>query len=89
MTAAPPATAARFAPADPPSPADLLRLLEVGDDVDLRWLLEVSGPQALGDFVTRHGGRLSQRSRAFWALALEREAPSPAPLARALWPLLG
>jgi hypothetical protein len=70
--------------------ADLVveRLLEEGDSSDLRWLAGQRGEAALGEWFERCGGRrLSRRSRAFWALVLDRAPSPPAPGAEELWPL--
>ncbi|MDX1999495.1 MAG: hypothetical protein SF066_17390 [Thermoanaerobaculia bacterium] len=64
------------------------RLLEEGDSADLRWLASHRGEAALGEWFGRCGGRrLSRRSRAFWALVLDRAPSLPAPGAEELWPL--
>lgn len=80
-------TIARFGCADPPRAADVLRVLEVGDGADLRWLLERQGPDALADFLAAEGWRLSRRSRLFWRSVFDVGIAEPAPLAVALWPL--
>ncbi len=64
------------------------RLLEDGDEEDLRWLVATLGEAALARWFARWGGRrLSRRSRAFWRVVLGVEPPPPPPLAEALWPL--
>lgn len=64
------------------------RLLEEGDSADLRWLAGHRGEAALAEWFERCGGRrLSRRSRAFWALVLDRVPSPPAPGAEELWPL--
>jgi len=90
------AARARLAPyalgADPLATAEALvigTLLEEGSSAELAWLTDRVGEAALGEWLTRRGGRqLSRRSRAFWELVLGRAAgpPSP-PLAAELWPL--
>lgn len=65
----------------------LARLLEDGDSADLKWLRREVGEAALVDWLVDHGGRqLSERSRAFWALVLDRAPSRPAPDSVALWP---
>lgn len=66
----------------------IARLLEDGDEEDLRWLVATLGEPALAAWFTRWGGRrLSRRSRAFWRGVLGAEPSPPSPLAEALWPL--
>lgn len=80
---------------DPRRAPDLLiaRLLEDGDAADLAWLVAAYGEPALADWLERHGARLlSNRSRAFWELALGCTAASDGgagdPAQRSpLWPL--
>lgn len=64
------------------------RLLEDGDERDLRWLAARLGEDELRVWFGRHGGRrLSRRSRAFWRHVLG-VVPAPGhPLSEALWPL--
>ncbi|HVR11624.1 MAG TPA: hypothetical protein VMW75_26505 [Thermoanaerobaculia bacterium] len=76
-----------------PDPYVLARLLEDGDRADLEWLCRRLPAGDLASWIERHGARrLSRRSLAFWALALERDdlLPERSPqLARRreLWPL--
>ncbi|HYL05503.1 MAG TPA: hypothetical protein VE075_05660 [Thermoanaerobaculia bacterium] len=71
----------------------LARLLEDGDRADLAWLCRRLPAAALAAWLERHGARrLSRRSLAFWAVALDRDdlLPERRPeLARRrdLWPL--
>jgi hypothetical protein len=100
MTAVPPPpeSTRRHFPDGTPDPSDLAeragrggliaRLLEDGDREDLAWLARAVGREALAAWLARHGSRrLSRRSRAFAAAALEIEDPGPLPSAEALWPL--
>ncbi|MCB1053994.1 MAG: hypothetical protein KDD11_00600 [Acidobacteria bacterium] len=80
----PPASLARLFPEWPgalPSPRDPLvvgRLLEDGEEADLRWLTKTVGEAELACWLGRRGGRqLSRRSRAFWQLLLGTESPPP------------
>jgi hypothetical protein len=74
------------------APFLISRLLEDGDAADLGWLVATLGEPALATWLERSGARqLSNRSRAFWEMVLDRPAPtaaadSPA-VRRALWPL--
>ena len=76
-----------------PDPHVLARLLEDGDRADLRWLCGQLPADQLAGWIERHGARrLSRRSLAFWAVALDRPdlLPERLPeLARRgeLWPL--
>ena len=64
------------------------RLLEDGAGPDLRWLFARHGEAAARLWVSRRGSRaLSARSRAYWSLVLASPSPSPATVARELWPL--
>lgn len=66
----------------------IARLLEDGDEEDLRWLAATLGEATLTEWFAHWGGRrLSRRSRAFWRTVLGVEPPPPPPLAEALWPL--
>jgi len=63
------------------------RLLEDGDQADLRWLLGSLGAEAVAAWFAEHGGRLlSPRSCAFWSLVLDQESGPSSPVASALWP---
>jgi hypothetical protein len=64
-----------------------LRLLEVGDGEDLRWLLAHQGAANLTAFVTSEGWRLSRRSRRFWQSVLGAPETPAGELGPALWPL--
>lgn len=76
-----------------PDPYVLARLLEDGDRADLTWLCRQLQAGDLAGWIERHGARrLSRRSLAFWAAALDRPdlRPERLPeLARRgeLWPL--
>lgn len=74
----------------PPLPADPLvtgRVLEDGDEADLRWLCRELGEDGLRRWLRQRGGRqLSTRSRAFWRLLLDVEASAPE-LVEELWSL--
>jgi hypothetical protein len=76
-----------------PDPHLMARLLEDGDRADLAWLCRQLPAGDLAGWIERHGGRrLSRRSLAFWAVALDRPylLPERLPeLARRgeLWPL--
>jgi hypothetical protein len=64
------------------------QLLEDGDRADLAWLAARVGRDELVGWFDRHACRLlSRRSRAFWAVVLDRPLPPARPLAVALWPL--
>lgn len=73
---------------DPDSDFVLERLLEAGDSEDLGWLVARRGEGDLATWLGRAGGRrLTRRSRAFWALVLDREPSPEVSLAQELWPL--
>lgn len=57
------------------------RVLEDGDSNDLAELVRELGETVLAEWLTEHGGRqLSNRSRAFWQILLDRTSePSEAP----------
>lgn len=64
------------------------RLLENGDRADLEWLAARVPERRLAAWLEERGGRrLSDRSRAFWSLLLDRPARARSDTARALWPL--
>ena len=65
------------------------RLLEDGDRRDLRWLVARVGEAGLTRWFARRARRqLSRRSRAFWALLLDRPvAEGDEVSGGALWPL--
>lgn len=70
------------------APFVISRLLEDGDSADLAWLVATLGEPALAGWLERSGARqLSNRSRAFWEVVLDRPVPSPDPVRSALWPL--
>ena len=76
-----------------PDPHVLGRLLEDGDRADLTWLGRQLSADELAGWIERHGARrLSRRSLAFWAVALDRPDLLPERLPelacrRELWPL--
>ena len=62
------------------------RLLEEGEEADLRWLVAKVGEETLQSWLRERGGRqLSRRSRAFWSVVLGVEASPPPAVAEALW----
>lgn len=64
------------------------RLLEDGDGRDLRWLTSQVDEGRLTDWLSKRGGRrLSNRSRAFWGVVLDRPAPARRTVGGELWPL--
>ena len=64
------------------------RLLEDGDESDLRWLTRnVSEPELAAWLESRGGRQLSLRSRAFWEAVLDRRAGGEIPIRKDLWPL--
>ena len=72
----------------PGLPFLIARLLEDGDEADLRWLTRHVPETELADWLERRGGRqLSVRSRAFWELVLGRRAGAEASIRKDLWPL--
>jgi hypothetical protein len=73
---------------EPANPVVIARILEEGEEADLRWLTETLDEGELGRWLEARGGRqLSPRSRSFWCLVLGT-APSPASeLQEELWNL--
>lgn len=66
----------------------IARLLEDGDEADLRWLTRHVPESDLAAWLESRGGRqLSVRSRAFWEAVLGRPAGAEAPIRKDLWPL--
>ena len=66
----------------------IARLLEDGDEADLRWLTGNVPETDLAAWLEQRGGRqLSVRSRAFWEAVLGRQAGGEVPARSALWPL--
>jgi hypothetical protein len=66
----------------------IARLLEDGDEADLRWLTRSVPETELAGWLEQRGGRqLSIRSRAFWEAVLGRPAGGEAPIRKDLWPL--
>lgn len=64
------------------------RLLEFGDSNDLRRLAKSVPEERWRSWFEREGGlELSDRSRVFWSLLLDSEAPEPPALRREIWPL--
>jgi len=79
-----------YADADinPGLPFLIARLLEDGDEADLRWLTRNVPETELAAWLEQRGGRqLSIRSRAFWEAVLDRRAGPEAPARKDLWPL--
>ncbi|MDY7091915.1 MAG: hypothetical protein SX243_02990 [Acidobacteriota bacterium] len=73
---------------EPANPLVVARILEEGEEADLRWLTQTLDETELRRWLETRGGRqLSPRSRRFWQLVLGA-APSPAAeLEEALWNL--
>jgi hypothetical protein len=66
----------------------IARLLEDGDEADLRWLTRSVPETDLAAWLEQRGGRqLSIRSRAFWEAVLDRPAGGEVPVRKELWPL--
>jgi hypothetical protein len=66
----------------------IARLLEDGDEADLRWLTHQVPESDLAAWLESRGGRqLSVRSRAFWEAVLDRRAGGESAIWRDLWPL--
>jgi len=66
----------------------IARLLEDGDEADLRWLTRNVPETELAAWLEQRGGRqLSLRSRAFWEAVLDRPAGGEVPIRKDLWPL--
>ncbi|HVG09958.1 MAG TPA: hypothetical protein VNM67_19810 [Thermoanaerobaculia bacterium] len=66
----------------------IARLLEDGDEADLRWLTRNVPEADLAAWLEQRGGRqLSIRSRAFWDAVLDRRAGGEVPIRKDLWPL--
>lgn len=66
----------------------IARLLEDGDEADLRWLTRNLPETELAAWLEQRGGRqLSVRSRAFWEAVLGRPAGGEVPIRKDLWPL--
>jgi len=66
----------------------IARLLEDGDEADLRWLTRNVPETELAAWLEQRGGRqLSIRSRAFWEAVLDRPAGGEVPARKELWPL--
>src|SRR5262245_49563856 len=66
----------------------LSRLLEDGDEADLRRLFAALPEAEAAAWLERAGGRqLSRRSAAFWRLVLDRESGAEPAVAAELWPL--
>ena len=66
----------------------IARLLEDGDEADLRWLTRNVPETGLARWLEQRGGRqLSIRSRAFWEAVLGRPAGGEASIRNDLWPL--
>jgi hypothetical protein len=66
----------------------IARLLEDGDEADLRWLTRNVPETDLAAWLEQRGGRqLSIRSRAFWEAVLDRPAGGEVPIRKDLWPL--
>lgn len=73
-------------PADATDPLLVGRLLEEGEEADLRWLVAAAGEHELAGWLERRGGRqLSRRSRAFWRLVLGVEPAPGSEIAEELW----
>lgn len=73
---------------DPGLPFVIARLLEDGDEADLRWLTGNVPESELAAWLESRGARqLSLRSRAFWEAVLGRRAGGEVPIRRDLWPL--
>ena len=72
----------------PGLPFLIARLLEDGDEADLRWLTRNVPESELAAWLERRGGRqLSVRSRVFWETVLGRRAGAEASIRKDLWPL--
>ena len=72
----------------PGLPFLIARLLEDGDQDDLRWLTGNVPEADLAAWLEQRGGRqLSVRSRAFWEAVLGRPAGGEVPIRKELWPL--
>ena len=72
----------------PGLPFVIARLLEDGDESDLRWLTRhVPEPELAAWLESRGGRQLSLRSRAFWEAVLDRRAGGEASIRKDLWPL--
>ena len=72
----------------PGLPFLIARLLEDGDEADLRWLTRNVPETDLAAWLEQRGGRqLSVRSRAFWEAVLGRPAGGEVPVRKELWPL--
>jgi hypothetical protein len=93
---APPPTTRRLFPDEPPEilgnrrfqPYWTCRLLEEGEERDLRWLTQVVAEEELARWLQERGDRqLSRRSRAFWQCLLGARSSSPSAVATQLWPL--
>ena len=66
----------------------IARLLEDGDEADLRWLTRNVPETDLAAWLEQRGGRqLSLRSQAFWEAVLDRRAGGEVPVRSSLWPL--
>jgi len=66
----------------------IARLLEDGDEADLRWLTRNLPETDLAAWLEQSGGRqLSVRSRVFWEAVLGRPAGGEVPIRKDLWPL--
>lgn len=66
----------------------IARLLEDGDEADLRWLTRNIPENELAAWLEQRGGRqLSLRSRAFWEAVLDQKAGGEVPVRKELWPL--
>jgi hypothetical protein len=73
---------------NPGLPFLIARLLEDGDEADLRWLTRNVPEAELTTWLEQRGGRqLSVRSRAFWEAVLGRPAGGEASIRKDLWPL--
>lgn len=86
----PPETRRLFPGCDlkPGLPFVIARLLEDGDEADLRWLTRHVPESELAAWLESRGGRqLSLRSRAFWEAVLGRRAGGESPIRKDLWPL--
>ena len=66
----------------------IARLLEDGDEADLRWLTRNVPETDLAAWLEQRGGRqLSIRSRACWEAVRDRPAGGEVPISKALRPL--
>lgn len=64
------------------------KVLEEGDQQDLRWLAGRFTEEDLATWLIEHASRLlTRRSRSFWRLVLDLQDAEKAPPGEPLWPL--